>query len=125
MPRSSRRLSRWIEGRRTTCHHHHQRGNSLLPVVSASVFSIREDIPQVLLQIAFLAAVPGAWSFVTLGSIGVSCLSFLFASFAKRNLRDGINADVDVEPNVAKSGSDGDGAGPVASSSDVELTVEL
>ena len=46
-----------------------------------------------LLQVAFLAAVPGAWSFVTLGSIGVSCLSFLFAWFAKLNLRNGIDAD--------------------------------
>ena len=45
------------------------------------------------LQVAFLIAVPGASSFVTLGSIGVSFLSFVFAVFAKRNLRDGIDAD--------------------------------
>ena len=82
-----------------------------------------------LLQIVFLAAVPGAWSFVTLGSIGVSCLSFLFASFAKRNLRDGIDADAD---GVGPAGSskrnaginaDGDGAGSVASPRDVEVAI--
>jgi len=63
------------------------------------------------LQVAFLIAVPGASSFVTLGSIGVSFLSFVFAVFAKRNLRDGINAGED----------DGGDAGPDGSS--VELTV--
>ena len=62
------------------------------------------------LQVAFLIAVPGTSSFVTLGSIGVSFLSFVFAVFAKRNLRDGINAD-------------GDDADPAGSSSDTELTV--
>ena len=60
----------------------------------------------------FLIAVPGASSFVTLGSIGVSFLSFVFAVFAKRNLRDGIGAGGD---------KNGDDAGPEGSS--VELTV--
>ena len=82
-----------------------------------------------LLQIAFLAAVPGASSFVTLGSIGVSCLSFLFASFAKLNLRNGIDADAGGAGPAGSSerdagiNADGDGEGSVASSRDVEMTI--
>jgi len=99
-----------------------------VPVVSTSVFSIREDILQVLLQVAFLAAVPGAWSFVTLGSIGVSGFSFLFAWFAKLNLRSSIDADAGGAGPAGSSkrnagNADEDGEGSVASSRDVEMTI--
>ena len=49
-----------------------------------------EDMPQVVLQVVFLAAVPGSSSFVTVGSLSISVLSFVFNIFAKRNLRDAI-----------------------------------
>ena len=50
------------------------------------------------LQVLFFAAVPGSASSITVCSIGVSCLSFVFAFFAKRNLRDGITKTEDEKP---------------------------
>ena len=66
-----------------------------------TLLRILEDVPQVILQVVFLVAVPERL-LITQCSLSISVLSFMFSVFAKRNLRDAI------------AGRDGPGSDPYA-----------